>query len=289
MIDRGTKPDMSTNRRPTLAVVVPTYNAPEALEANLESLARQADRPDEVLVADDGSKEPTRAVVDAFRSRLPLDHVWHPDDGFRLSEIRNKAIAKSRCDYIVLLDGDTVAHRRFVEDHRAFAHAGRAVAAGRCGVSGFHGKPMPVPTPLQLVAWHLSGRIFNDTDRNPQSFATRSKGVLKGIRTPWASYRKFAESGGNRVAGGNLAFWRSDAVAINGFDESFIGWGQEDEDFCHRLRRSGREMWQLLGRAVCFHINHPTKPATPRNRDLMKEERPVRCAAGIDRHPGAAA
>jgi len=164
MIDRGTKPDMSTNRRPTLAVVVPTYNAPEALEANLESLARQADRPDEVLVADDGSKEPTRAVVDAFRSRLPLDHVWHPDDGFRLSEIRNKAIARSRCDYIVLLDGDTVAHRRFVEDHRAFAHAGRAVAAGRCGVSGFHGKPMPVPTPFQLLAWHLSGRIFNDTD-----------------------------------------------------------------------------------------------------------------------------
>jgi peptidoglycan/LPS O-acetylase OafA/YrhL len=78
------------------------------------------------------------------------------------------------------------------------------------------------------------------------------------------------------------------AVAINGFDESFVGWGQEDDHFCDRLQRLGRAMWQLLGRAICFRINHPTSPSSKRNRELRRETRPVPCATGTDRYPAAA-
>jgi GT2 family glycosyltransferase len=37
----------------------------------------------------------------------------------------------------------------------------------------------------------------------------------------------------------NLGAWRSDVVAVNGFDESFVGWGHEDADLVARLHNAG--------------------------------------------------
>jgi GT2 family glycosyltransferase len=37
----------------------------------------------------------------------------------------------------------------------------------------------------------------------------------------------------------NMAVWRTDLVAVNGFDESYQGWGHEDADLAVRLIRHG--------------------------------------------------
>ena len=68
--------------------------------------------PGEIIVADDGSGPDTRSVVERHEaaSPCPLHHVWHPDEGFRLGGIRNKAMARAAGDYIVSLDGDMVCH-----------------------------------------------------------------------------------------------------------------------------------------------------------------------------------
>ena len=67
-----------------ISVIVATYNRPDALDAVLRSLAGQGDADFEVLVADDGSRPDTAAVVDAWKGRVGrrLLHVWHPDEGF---------------------------------------------------------------------------------------------------------------------------------------------------------------------------------------------------------------
>jgi len=76
-----------------ISVIVATYNRPDALDAVLRSLVRQNDADFEVLVADDGSTQPTKELIDAWQKRFNgrLRHVWHADDGFRLAEIRNRA------------------------------------------------------------------------------------------------------------------------------------------------------------------------------------------------------
>ena len=108
-----------------ISVIVTTYNREDALEAVLAALSRQSDRRFEVVVADDGSRPETAAVVRRWQPRLAarLDHVWQIDCGFRAAEIRNRAIFACRGDYCVFLDGDCIAPARF---HRLPSPAGRA-------------------------------------------------------------------------------------------------------------------------------------------------------------------
>ncbi|MDF5068606.1 glycosyltransferase, partial [Vibrio parahaemolyticus] len=59
-------------------LIITTYNWKEALKAVLESVKRQTVLPDEVIVADDGSREDTKATVDQMREGfpVPLIHSW---------------------------------------------------------------------------------------------------------------------------------------------------------------------------------------------------------------------
>ena len=91
-----------------ISVIVSTYNRPDALRSVLAGFAEQSDRDFEVLVADDGSGDATRATVDALRPAfgVPVRHVWHEDRGFRLAAIRNLAATQAQGDYVLFVDGE---------------------------------------------------------------------------------------------------------------------------------------------------------------------------------------
>ena len=96
----------------------------------------QTTLPTQVVIADDGSGEPTAEVVRAFVPRLeavgvPLVHAWHPDEGFRLAAVRNLALALATGDYVLMVDGDCVLHPGFVRSHVAFARPGAFVQGSR--------------------------------------------------------------------------------------------------------------------------------------------------------------
>ena len=76
-----------------ISVIVTTYNRPAALRAVLDGLGAQQDRGFEVLVADDGSRDDTRALVEAqaHTAPVPIRHVWQEDRGFRAGAARNRA------------------------------------------------------------------------------------------------------------------------------------------------------------------------------------------------------
>jgi len=116
-----------------ISVIVTTYNREDALEAVLSALSRQSDRGFEVVVADDGSRATTAAVVERWRPRLgvPLDHVWQMNCGFRAAEIRNRAILVCHGDYCIFLDGDCIAPADFVATHRRLAERGWFVTGNR--------------------------------------------------------------------------------------------------------------------------------------------------------------
>ena len=88
---------------PTCSLIATTYNWPEALELVLLSIVNQTILPNEVIIADDGSREDTKELIEIFQKvfPIPLIHVWHEDKGFRLATIRNKAISKAKYHYIL--------------------------------------------------------------------------------------------------------------------------------------------------------------------------------------------
>ncbi|HUF20681.1 MAG TPA: glycosyltransferase, partial [Burkholderiales bacterium] len=115
------------------AVVITTYNRPDALAAVLEGYLVQGDRDFDLVVADDGSTADTQRVVESFRPRAPMPvlHVWQEDCGFRAAAARNRAMAATAAEYVIFTDGDCVPSRGFVAAHKRLAQRGRFLAGNR--------------------------------------------------------------------------------------------------------------------------------------------------------------
>ena len=265
---------------PRTTLLISTYNRPDALSACLASVARLVTLPDEVVIADDGSGEPTNTTIEYWKERLPVPviHVWHEDRGFRLAAIRNKAIARSSGEYIIQIDGDELLHPRFIADHLRYACRGSFAKGCRVKLNKEYSEKLCVqPARKPSGIYSLRSNI--------------EEGWLKGMRL-----RPLAWWFANRfkphvyyALGGNMGFWKEDLIKINGYDERFEGWGREDDDLAHRLGRSGLRKRDLRFTAVCYHLWHPenSRALTDRNDDYIKEQdrlNIVRCEDGLDKY-----
>src|SRR5437660_740072 len=116
-----------------ISVIVTSYNREDALEAALSALSCQSDRGFEIVIADDGSRPATTALIEHWRSRLAISlaHVWQPHRDFRAAEIRNRAILAARGEYCIFLDGDCLAAPDFVAAHRSLSEPGWFVTGNR--------------------------------------------------------------------------------------------------------------------------------------------------------------
>ena len=116
-----------------VSIIITTYNWPESLILVLMSIENQTIVPEEVIIADDGSTVETKEMIDKFQkeSELNIIHSWQEDNGFRAAKSRNKAIAKSCGDYIVLIDGDIILHPKFIQDHVNNAKVGYFIQGSR--------------------------------------------------------------------------------------------------------------------------------------------------------------
>ena len=116
-----------------VSLIITTYNWPESLILVLRSIENQTIFPEEVVIADDGSNNETKNVIAKFqkKSKLKIIHSWQEDYGFRVAKSRNKAIAKSSGDYIILIDGDVILDSKFIRDHIDNAEPGYFVQGTR--------------------------------------------------------------------------------------------------------------------------------------------------------------
>jgi glycosyltransferase involved in cell wall biosynthesis len=216
-----------------ISVIVATYNRPDALDAVLRSLARQSDRDFEVVIADDGSGTDTARVIKEWSARMPvpLRHVWHEDRGFRLAEIRNRAVRVSKGAYCIFLDGDCVAPSGFVAAHRRLARRGWFVTGNRVLLS-------------QAFTEHaLRARLDLDRWGVARWVGARATGSVNRIapllRLPLGPLRRLSSRQWQGARGSNMAFWREDLERVDGFDAAFSGWGREDSDIFVRMMRAG--------------------------------------------------
>ncbi|SKB26299.1 Glycosyltransferase involved in cell wall bisynthesis [Parapedobacter luteus] len=227
---------------PSCSCIVSTYNWPEALDLCLKSLLAQRTMPDEIIIADDGSRAETRLLIDRYQasSPIPIKHVWHPDDGFRKTIILNAAIQEAKGEYIIQIDGDIIVHNAFVKDHLAAAKPGQFVRGSRAMVNE--------DTSLLI---QQNKRI---------KFHSMSKGVehrFNAVRLPFLSrlIRTNPWSPAD-VKGCNMAFWKSDFELVNGYNNNLTGWGHEDIELAARFINNGIKKRHLKLAAVCYHIHH---------------------------------
>lgn len=215
-----------------ISILLATYNWPQALKLCLESLATQTDHQFEIIIADDGSTESTKQIINAFQSThsLSITHLWQEDQGFRKTKILNQAIEAAKGDYLIFLDGDCLVQPDFVARHRELAQKGFLVTGSRVLLNEKLTQELLATSRWdfklfisKLLEYRLNGGINKYWPLK-----------IKLGNGSWRDYKKFVW---RRIKGCNMACWKTDAQAIDGFDETMTGWGHEDADFVFRLQR----------------------------------------------------
>ncbi len=104
----------------SISIIISTYNSPAWLEKVLWGFENQTYKDFQIVIADDGSTDETRQLIENFKihSGLDIEHVWHEDNGFQKCMILNKAILAAKGNYLIFTDGDCVPRRDFVQVHQ---------------------------------------------------------------------------------------------------------------------------------------------------------------------------
>jgi glycosyltransferase involved in cell wall biosynthesis len=235
-----------TTSRPTISVIITTYNWPSALNLVMQALSKQTVLPAEILIADDGSTQETKEIIDQIKTQfpIPVQHIWQPDEGFRASAIRNKALAKASGDYIVFMDGDCIPRDNFIEMHGKLAEPGFFVAGNRSLLTqNFTAKLLSQATTVQAQASQTFNASVLFSWSLFQCFLVRLQGhcnrFLPFLTLPGHRWRKRNPTQWEGAKGCNLGIWKMDLIRINGWEERFSGWGFEDSDLVIRLIRIG--------------------------------------------------
>ncbi|MBX7490427.1 glycosyltransferase family 2 protein [Helicobacter turcicus] len=231
----------------SVSLIITTYNQKERLALVLDSVKQLEVLPNEVLVADDGSKEDTKELIESYARDFPctLKHIWQEDKGFRASAIRNRAVEAANGDYIIMVDGDMVLESHFIKDHLYFAKPKRLLQGSRALLDSVQTRDV------------LEGGICKVYDY--RGFKSRRFGwlsyllcVTSGIRKDFFKKNDFIK--GTRSC--NMSFYRQDYLEIGGFNENFIGWGREDSEFVARFLFNGGELRRLKFGGIAYHLWH---------------------------------
>lgn len=268
------------------SVIFTTYNHPKWLEKTLWGFSAQSYRDFEIVVADDGSGDETRAVIESMREQIdiPIQHVWQEDDGFQKCRILNKAIVASRGEYLIFTDGDCIPHPDFVKNHVELAAENTMLSGGyfklpldvsraiskqdildgnatRPGWLLRHGVPF-TPKLSKLLPYRWLGALLD---------------ALTITRATWNGH--------------SSSTWKQHVLATNGFDER-MQYGGQDREFGERLMNMGIKTRQVRYRCSCVHLDHGRGYARPesiaRNREIRRHtrrHRVTRTEFGIDSKP----
>ena len=251
-----------------IGVVITTYNSPQWLAHVLTGYEVQSDGDFKVLIADDGSTDETRKVVDEFkfRGKINIEHYWQEDRGFRKTIILNTIILKTDCDYLIFTDGDCVPRSDFISAHRNQAQEGFFLSGGYIKLTMSVSKAV-------TAEFIQKGTLFQKDHLlslgQPKSFKLRKltsnpylRRLLNSMTPTKATWNGMNSSG-----------WTCDIKAINGFDER-MQYGGLDREMGERLWNSGVKSKQIRYSAVCLHLDHERGYAKPeiwaRNRAIRE-------------------
>lgn len=255
--------------KPAISVILSTYNQPAWLEKVLAGYDAQTFTDFEIVIADDGSGQETRQIIDAARQRSerPIHHVWHEDDGFRKSDILNAATVRSEGAYLLFSDGDCVPRSDFIAQHAAAACPGRFLSGGYIKLPMHASQTMSIDDILSgrafTVAWLRQQGCPLSRQWLRMVAGKYSAPLLNRLTTTRATWN-----------GNNSSGFREDVVRAGGFDQR-MRYGGQDRELGERLENAGIRGKHIRYQTVCLHLDHARGYANAedrqRNLQIRKE------------------
>ena len=270
----------SLSAAPEIALIICTYQRPEHLERCLSSVANQtAINQLEVIISDDGSCDNTESVARTFAARnlCPVRFVTQKHDGFRVSRVRNNGVFHSTAPYLLFVDGDCFLPTDHVEHHLAARQEHVVFVGDSLRLDKVESEQ--ITTSTTVASKTLNQYVSRQETR--RVFRKRWKDHLHSwLGSPMRP----------RLTANNFALWYRDFKQVNGFDETFVGWGLEDVDLQRRLILFGLCFKTILHRTSCYHLWHPREASFARNafgtanRDYYEQGvQTATCSQGLNR------
>ena len=266
-------------------LICSTYNSPHFLELVLDSLLYQDTNNFELLIADDGSGEETKTLIDNFAQSapFPVKHIWHEDKGWRKSQIHNTAIKQSSHEHLIFIDGDCVLEKCFISDHQLifkrerenYILMGRRVELGPQITSALTKKNYrallcsPMPTALYI-----------------SSFKNDSRGVLRRSSIKSPILRKLIKADNvSDLLGCNFSLNKKTMILINGFNDDYER--GEDGDIFVRIRNNNHKLIGMKYFAPMYHLFHPRgdyQYVDDHYEEILRKTDYLRCQNGLDKY-----
>jgi glycosyltransferase involved in cell wall biosynthesis len=243
------------------SVVVTTYNKPEELTLVLCGLHMQKIKPIEVLIADDGSTKKTKKVIDEWSciSEIPIKHIWHEDRGNRKLKICNKAVSESSGNYLIFLDGDSIPHHLWVNDHINAARPNTVLCGRRVRLG-------PEITKSVDLDYIRSRKIESVFGQNLISAIQKdTKRYFHGIRFPKLLARCFHITE-RRLMGVNFSLHKYLFEKVGGYvdinDKVITSKERRREDarLEIELLKAGAKRYPLINQGIVYHLFHEERP-----------------------------
>jgi glycosyltransferase involved in cell wall biosynthesis len=267
----------------TASVIFSTYNSEDWLEKTIIGFSVQTFKDFEIIIADDGSREATKVLIDKLRDEIsiPIIHVWQEDNGFQKSQILNKAIIASTSDYLIFTDGDCIPRADFVEVHMKNREQGYFLSGG------YYKLPMDI-----------SKAIAKD-DIVAQNCFDLNWLKAQGLKSSWKNIKFLASGLSSKILnfitptnaswnGHNSSGWKIDLIAVNGFNQE-MQYGGQDRELGERLFNIGLKSKQIRYSAICVHLDHKrgyvNKETWNKNysiRENTRKNKVIKTPVGID-------
>jgi glycosyltransferase involved in cell wall biosynthesis len=233
-----------------ISVIFSTYNSEEWLEKVILGFSVQTFRNFEIIIADDGSREATKNLIDKLRAEIdiPIIHVWQEDNGFQKSQILNKAILASTSDYLIFTDGDCIPRKDFVEVHDKFREKGYFLSGGYFKLTMDISKLISKDDIINQRCFDLNWLKENGL---PSSFKN-IKFLASGLGSKILNFVTPTNASWN---GHNSSGWKQDLMEVNGFNQE-MQYGGQDRELGERLFNKGLKSKQIRYSAICVHLDH---------------------------------
>lgn len=234
-----------------ISVIIPTYNRSKLLDLTLQSLEKQniSAISFEVIVADDGSSDDTRDIIEKHKSTLKcLRYFYQEDEGYRVAAARNIGIKEANGELIIFLDCGVIAVEDFIYQHyNSHQNSKSCVVIGN--VYGLYVK-LDDPLFFKLLDFeNIRGSIdrlgkyqnFIDVRYN---FYKDFDFKLENMAAPWIYMWTC-----------NMSVMKSELIKVGLFDETYKSWGMEDIDIAFRLYQENLPFVINLD-ALAIHYPH---------------------------------
>lgn len=232
------------------SVIFSTYNSEKWLEKVIMGFSVQTYKDFEIIIADDGSREATKNLIDKLRAEIdiPIVHVWQEDNGFQKSQILNKAIIASNSDYLIFTDGDCIPRKDFVQTHIDYREQGYFLSGGYFKLPMSISELISKDDIVNQRCFDLKWLTANGLPKSYKNIKFTAKGFL-------SKFLNFITPTNASWNGHNSSGWKKDLVEVNGFNQE-MQYGGQDRELGERLFNKGLKSKQIRYSAICVHLDH---------------------------------